>query len=62
VNAWEAARCPIERLMRQLGIQGATRGPRFKATTIAAETATALLSAPTRNVIAGLRYVEWRTA
>ena len=38
-EGWKVARCTIERLMRQLGLQGATRGPRFKVTTIADETA-----------------------
>ena len=35
----KVARCTIERLMRQMGLQGATRGPRFKVTTIADEAA-----------------------
>ena len=30
----KVARCTVERLMRQLGLQGATRGRRFKVTTI----------------------------
>ncbi len=34
-EGWKVARCTIERLMRQMGLQGATRGPRFKVTTIA---------------------------
>ena len=29
------ARCTVARLMRQLGLRGAVRGPRFKVTTIA---------------------------
>ena len=28
----KVARCTIKRLMRQIGLQGATRGPRFKVT------------------------------
>ena len=38
-EGWKVARCTIERLMRQMGLQGATRGPRFKVTTIADEAA-----------------------
>jgi len=34
----KVARCTIERLMRQMGLQGATRGRRFKVTTIAEAT------------------------
>ncbi len=30
----EVARCTVERLMRQMGLQGAVRGRRFKKTTI----------------------------
>ena len=33
----KVARCTIERLMRQMGLQGATRGRAFKVTTIADE-------------------------
>ena len=33
----KVARCTVERLMRQMGLQGATRGPRFKVTTIVGE-------------------------
>ncbi len=35
----QVARCTVERLMRQMGLQGATRGRRRKVTTIVAETA-----------------------
>ncbi len=35
----EVARCTVERLMRRLGLQGATRGKRPKVTTIVDETA-----------------------
>ena len=31
---WEVARCTIERLMRQMGLRGTTRGKAFKVTTI----------------------------
>ena len=34
-EGWDVARCTVERLMRQLGLQGATRGRSFKVTTIA---------------------------
>jgi len=33
----DVARCTVERLMRKMGLQGATRGPAFKVTTIADE-------------------------
>ncbi len=36
----EVARCTVERLMRQMGLQGAVRGRRFKKTTIVDEAAT----------------------
>ena len=33
----KVARCTIERLMRQMGLQGVTRGRRFKVTTVGNE-------------------------
>ena len=33
-EGWEVARCTIERLMRQMGLRGATRGRSFKGTTV----------------------------
>ena len=36
-EGWKVARCTIERLMRQMGLQGATRGQSFKVTTIGDE-------------------------
>jgi transposase InsO family protein len=35
----DVARCTVERLMRQMGLQGAVRGRAFKVTTVADETA-----------------------
>ena len=36
----KVARCTVERLMRQMGLQGATRGKSFKVTTLADKSAT----------------------
>ncbi len=33
-EGWDVGRCTVERLMRQMGLQGATRGRSFKVTTI----------------------------
>ena len=33
-EGWDVARCTVERLMRLMGLQGATRGKSFKVTTI----------------------------
>ncbi len=38
-EGFEVARCTVERLMRQMGLQGAVRGRAFKRTTIADESA-----------------------
>ena len=45
----QVARCTVERLMRQMGLQGATRGPRFKVTTIADKAAPRLADLVERN-------------
>ena len=64
------ARCTVERLMRQLGLQGATRGRRFKVTTIADPAASRpadlvgrdfAVTQPNRLWVADLTYVAtWR--
>jgi transposase InsO family protein len=46
------ARCTVERLMRQMGLQGAVRGRRFKRTTIVDETAARPLDLVQRNFTA----------
>jgi putative transposase len=62
----EVARCTVERVMRQLGLQGAVRGRRFKRTTIVDEAAVRPLdlvkrdftaSGPNRLWVADLTYV-----
>ncbi len=45
----EVARCTVERLMRQTGLQGAVRGKRFKRTTIVDEEAPRPLDLVQRN-------------
>jgi transposase InsO family protein len=64
------ARCTVERLMRQLGLRGATRGRRFKVTTIADAAASRpadlvgrdfAVTQPNRLWVADLTYVAtWR--
>ncbi len=46
------ARCTVERLMRQMGLQGAVRGRRFKKTTIVDETCTRPADLVQRNFTA----------
>jgi len=48
----QVARCTIERLMRQMGLQGATRGRRSKVTTIGTETASRSTDLVERNFTA----------
>ena len=48
----DVARCTVERLMRQMGLQGAVRGRRFKRTTIVDETAERPLDLVQRNFTA----------
>jgi len=48
----DGARCTVERLMRQMGLQGAVRGRRFKRTTIVDETAARPLDRVQRNFTA----------
>jgi transposase InsO family protein len=48
----EVARCTVERLMRQMGLQGAVRGRRFKRTTIVDEAAAKPLDLVQRNFTA----------
>ena len=45
-EGFQVARCTIERLMRQMGLQGVTRGRAFKVTTIGDES----MSRPTDRV------------
>jgi len=46
------ARCTVERLMRQMGLQGAVRGRRYKKTTIADESANRPMDLVARNFTA----------
>ena len=68
-EGWSVARCTVERLMRQLGLQGAVRGRRFKITTIPDELAERptdhvqrnfTADAPNRLWVADLTYVWTR--
>jgi len=68
-DGWSVARCTVERLMRQLGLQGAVRGRRYKVTTIPDESAERptdrvqrdfTADAPNRLWVADLTYVWTR--
>ena len=53
------ARCTVERLMRQMGLQGATRGKSFKVTTMADKSATRPDDLVERNFTAQLPNQLW---
>ena len=58
-EGWKVARCTIERLMRQMGLQGATRGKSFKVTTMADKSATRPADLVERNFTAQLPNQLW---
>jgi putative transposase len=55
----DVARCTVERLMRQMGLQGAVRGRRFKRTTIVDEAAARPLDLVKRNFTASAPNQLW---
>ena len=65
-EGWSVARCTVERLMREMGLQGATRGRAYKRTTVSDESLERPVdlvkrdfsaSAPNRLWVADLTYV-----
>ena len=55
----EVARCTVERLMREMGLEGAVRGRRFKKTTVANEAAERPLDLVCREFVASRPNELW---